>query len=277
MQPAVIQTQGLCRDFSVGSQVVHALRDVDLLIHRGEFIAIMGPSGSGKSTCMHVLGCLDTPTAGKYLLDGEVVSEFEPDDLARIRRNKIGFVFQSFNLMANASAQANVELPLLYSGDPRAVRSEKARHALGRVGLSDRMHHRPTQLSGGQMQRVAIARAVVNEPDIVLADEPTGALDTATGLEILDLLKELNGQGMTVIVVTHEMEVAGYAERVLKFRDGRLLAENQVVDKVSRASARVLRNGSRKQFGAWAKMFCSCATGPACPGACAGVPIARCP
>ena len=233
MQPAVIQTQGLCRDFSVGSQVVHALRDVDLLIHRGEFIAIMGPSGSGKSTCMHVLGCLDTPTAGKYLLDGEVVSEFEPDDLARIRRNKIGFVFQSFNLLANASAQTNVELPLLYSGDPRAVRSEKARNALGRVGLSDRVHHRPTQLSGGQMQRVAIARAVVNEPDIVLADEPTGALDTATGLEILDLLKELNGQGMTVIVVTHEMEVAGYAQRVLKFRDGRLLAENQVVDEVS--------------------------------------------
>jgi putative ABC transport system ATP-binding protein len=135
--------------------------------------------------------------------------------------------------MANASAQANVELPLLYSGDPRAVRSEKAKNALGRVGLSDRMHHRPTQLSGGQMQRVAIARAIVNQPDIVLADEPTGALDTATGLEILDLLKELNGQGMTVIVVTHEMEVAGYAERVLKFRDGRLLAENQVVDKVS--------------------------------------------
>ena len=233
MPPAVIQTQGLCRDFSVGSQVVHALRDVDLLIHRGEFIAIMGPSGSGKSTCMHVLGCLDTPTAGKYLLDGEVVSEFEPDDLARIRRNKIGFVFQSFNLMANASAQVNVELPLLYSGDPRAVRSEKARNALGRVGLSNRVHHRPTQLSGGQMQRVAIARAVVNEPDIVLADEPTGALDTATGLEILDLLKELNGQGMTVIVVTHEMEVAGYAQRVLKFRDGRLLAENQVVDEVS--------------------------------------------
>ena len=215
MQPAVIQTQGLCRDFSVGSQVVHALRDVDLLIHRGEFIAIMGPSGSGKSTCMHVLGCLDTPTAGKYLLDGEVVSEFEPDDLARIRRNKIGFVFQSFNLMANASAQANVELPLLYSGDPRAVRSEKARNALGRVGLSDRMHHRPTQLSGGQMQRVAIARAVVNEPDIVLADEPTGALDTATGLEILDLLKELNGQGMTVIVVTHEMEAVSYTHLTL--------------------------------------------------------------
>jgi len=233
MQPVVIQTQGLCREFLVGAQVVHALRDVDLRIHRGEFIAIMGPSGSGKSTCMHVLGCLDTPTAGQYLLDGEVVSDFEPDDLARIRRNKIGFVFQSFNLMANASAQANVELPLLYSGDPRAVRSEKAKNALGRVGLSDRMHHRPTQLSGGQMQRVAIARAIVNQPDIVLADEPTGALDTATGLEILDLLKELNGQGMTVIVVTHEMEVAGYAERVLKFRDGRLLAENQVVDKDS--------------------------------------------
>jgi putative ABC transport system ATP-binding protein len=236
MQPVVIQTQGLCRDFSVGAHVVHALRDVDLRIHRGEFIAIMGPSGSGKSTCMHVLGCLDTPTAGKYLLDGEAVSEFQPDDLARIRRNKIGFVFQSFNLMADANAQANVELPLLYRGDPRAVRSEKAKSALGRVGLSDRMHHRPTQLSGGQMQRVAIARAIVNQPDIVLADEPTGALDSVTGREILDLLKELNGQGMTVIVVTHETEVAGYAERVLKFRDGRLLGENQVVEKVSSPS-----------------------------------------
>ena len=233
MQPVVIQTQGLCRDFSVGAQVVHALRDVDLVIHRGEFIAIMGPSGSGKSTCMHVLGCLDTPTAGKYLLDGEVVSEFQTDDLARIRRTKIGFVFQSFNLMAGASAQANVELPLLYSGDPRAVRSEKAKNALARVGLSDRIHHKPTQLSGGQMQRVAIARAIVNQPDIVLADEPTGALDTETGREIMDLLTELNGQGMTVIVVTHEMEVAGYAERVLKFRDGRLLAENQAVETVT--------------------------------------------
>ena len=233
MQPVVIQTQGLCRDFSVGAQVVHALRDVDLVIHRGEFIAIMGPSGSGKSTCMHVLGCLDTPTAGKYLLDGEVVSEFQTDDLARIRRNKIGFVFQSFNLMAGASAQANVELPLLYSGDPRAVRSEKAKNALARVGLSDRIHHKPTQLSGGQMQRVAIARAIVNQPDIVLADEPTGALDTETGREIMDLLTELNGQGMTVIVVTHEMEVAGYAERVLKFRDGRLLAENQAFETVN--------------------------------------------
>ena len=232
MQPVVIQTQGLCRDFSVGAQVVHALRDVDLVIHRGEFIAIMGPSGSGKSTCMHVLGCLDTPTAGKYLLDGEVVSEFQTDDLARIRRTKIGFVFQSFNLMAGASAQANVELPLLYSEDPRAVRTEKAKNALARVGLSDRIHHKPTQLSGGQMQRVAIARAIVNQPDIVLADEPTGALDTETGREIMDLLTELNGQGMTVIVVTHEMEVAGYAERVLKFRDGRLLAENQAVETV---------------------------------------------
>ena len=232
MQPVVIQTQGLCRDFSVGAQVVHALRDVDLVIHRGEFIAIMGPSGSGKSTCMHVLGCLDTPTAGKYLLDGEVVSEFQTDDLARIRRTKIGFVFQSFNLMAGASAQANVELPLLYNGDPRAVRSEKAKNALARVGLSDRIHHKPTQLSGGQMQRVAIARAIVNQPDIVLADGPTGALDTETGREIMDLLTELKDQGMTVIVVTHEMEVAGYAKRVLKFRDGRLLTENQAVETV---------------------------------------------
>ena len=228
MQPAVIQTQGLCRDFSVGSQVVHALRDVDLLIHRGEFIAIMGPSGSGKSTCMHVLGCLDTPTAGKYLLDGEVVSEFEPDDLARIRRNKIGFVFQSFNLMANASAQANVELPLLYSGDPRAVRSEKARNALGRVGLSDRMHHRPTQLSGGQMQRVAIARALFNHPKVLLADEPTGDLDRESATAILDLLQRLSGEyEKTIVMVTHDPRAAGFADRKLYLEKGRLAQEEE--------------------------------------------------
>ena len=232
----ILEAHNISKTYYKTEETIPVLNKLNIVVEKGEILVLIGPSGSGKSTCMHVLGCLDTPTAGKYLLDGEAVSEFQPDDLARIRRNKIGFVFQSFNLMADASAQANVELPLLYRGDPRAVRSEKAKSALGRVGLSDRMHHRPTQLSGGQMQRVAIARAIVNQPDIVLADEPTGALDSVTGREILDLLKELNGQGMTVIVVTHETEVAGYAERVLKFRDGRLLGENQVVEKVSSPS-----------------------------------------
>ena len=209
----------------MGSQVVHALKDLTVDIAHGEFVAIMGPSGSGKSTCMHVLGCLDTPTSGEYQLDGEDVSRMPRDDLARIRRNKVGFVFQAFNLMAGATAQANVELPLLYSGAPRAERAEKAARALDAVGLADRRHHLPTQLSGGQMQRVAIARAIVNAPGIVLADEPTGALDSATGREIMTLLDELNDRGMTVILVTHEHEVARYARRLLTFRDGHLIGD----------------------------------------------------
>ena len=209
----------------MGSQVVHALKDLTVDIAHGEFVAIMGPSGSGKSTCMHVLGCLDTPTSGEYQLDGEDVSRMTRDDLARIRRNKVGFVFQAFNLMAGATAQANVELPLLYSGAPRAERAEKAARALDAVGLADRRHHLPTQLSGGQMQRGAIARAIVNDPGIVLADEPTGALDSATGREIMTLLDELNDRGMTVILVTHEHEVARYARRLLTFRDGHLIGD----------------------------------------------------
>jgi putative ABC transport system ATP-binding protein len=225
MESAVIRTRGLGRDFSVGSQVVHALRDLTVDIAHGEFVAIMGPSGSGKSTCMHVLGCLDTPTSGEYQLDGEDVSRLGRDDLARIRRNKVGFVFQAFNLMAGATAQANVELPLLYSGEPRVERAEKAARALDAVGLADRRHHLPTQLSGGQMQRVAIARAIVHDPGIVLADEPTGALDSATGREIMALLDDLNGRGMTVILVTHERDVARYARRILTFRDGRLITD----------------------------------------------------
>jgi putative ABC transport system ATP-binding protein len=225
MVSAVIRTQALGREFSMGSQVVHALKDLTVDIAHGEFVAIMGPSGSGKSTCMHVLGCLDTPTSGEYQLDGEDVSRMTRDDLARIRRNKVGFVFQAFNLMAGATAQANVELPLLYSGAPRAERAEKAARALDAVGLADRRHHLPTQLSGGQMQRVAIARAIVNDPGIVLADEPTGALDSATGREIMTLLDELNDRGMTVILVTHEHEVARYARRLLTFRDGHLIGD----------------------------------------------------
>lgn len=225
MVSAVIRTQALGREFSMGSQVVHALKDLTVDIAHGEFVAIMGPSGSGKSTCMHVLGCLDTPTSGEYQLDGEDVSRMTRDDLARIRRNKVGFVFQAFNLMAGATAQANVELPLLYSGAPRAERAEKAARALDAVGLADRRHHLPTQLSGGQMQRVAIARAIVNDPGIVLADEPTGALDSTTGREIMTLLDELNDRGITVILVTHEHEVARYARRLLTFRDGHLIGD----------------------------------------------------
>ncbi|MDP6399405.1 MAG: ABC transporter ATP-binding protein [Arenicellales bacterium] len=209
----------------MGSQVVHALKELTVDITHGEFVAIMGPSGSGKSTCMHVLGCLDTPTSGEYQLDGEDVSRLGRDDLARIRRHKVGFVFQAFNLMAGATAQANVELPLLYSGEPRVERAEKAARALDAVGLADRRHHLPTQLSGGEMQRVAIARAIVNDPGIVLADEPTGALDSVTGGEIMALLDDLNGRGMTVILVTHERDVARYARRVLTFRDGRLITD----------------------------------------------------
>ena len=225
MTAVIIHTRGLCRDFTVGVQTVNALRDLSVEIHRGEFIAIMGPSGSGKSTCMHLLGCLDTPSTGDYLLDGEDVSGLGRDALATIRQRKVGFVFQSFNLLGGATAQANVELPLVYSGEPRAARADKAAAALASVGLADRAHHLPAQLSGGQMQRVAIARAIVNQPALVLADEPTGALDTGTGKEIMRLLQQLNHAGMTVVVVTHEREIAQFARRVLRFRDGRLVGD----------------------------------------------------
>ena len=220
MQPVVIQTQGLCREFSVGAQVVHALRDVDLRIHRGEFIAIMGPSGSGKSTCMHVLGCLDTPTAGKYLLDGEVVSDFEPDDLARIRRNKIGFVFQSFNLIPQLTIEENVEVPLFYRRVKASRRKAEATAMLERVGLGDRVGHKPSELSGGQQQRAAIARALVTNPSILLADEPTGNLDSQTGEDILQLFDEMNKEGLTIMVVTHDDAVGKRCDRTIHLRDG---------------------------------------------------------
>ncbi|MDP6530397.1 MAG: ABC transporter ATP-binding protein [Arenicellales bacterium] len=225
MTAVIIRTHGLCRDFTVGAQTVNALRDLSVEIYRGEFIAIMGPSGSGKSTCMHLLGCLDTPSTGDYLLDGEDVSGLDRDSLATIRQRKVGFVFQSFNLLGGATAQANVELPLVYGGESRTARADKAAAALASVGLTDRAHHLPAQLSGGQMQRVAIARAIVNQPALVLADEPTGALDTGTGKEIMRLLQQLNQAGMTVVVVTHEQEIAQFARRVLRFRDGRLVGD----------------------------------------------------
>ena len=221
----IIRTQGLSRDYKVGSQTVHALCQLDLTVEKGEFIAIMGPSGSGKSTCMHLLGCLDTPTSGQYEIDGHEIAGLGPNALSRIRQQEIGFVFQSFNLLAGASAQRNVEMPLIYGATDRSSRRTLAAEALDAVGLSDRAHHLPAQLSGGQMQRVAIARAIVNDPALLFADEPTGALDTATGQEIMTLFQKLNERGITVILVTHESEVAKFARRILGFRDGRLISD----------------------------------------------------
>ncbi|MBT3361090.1 MAG: ABC transporter ATP-binding protein [Rhodospirillales bacterium] len=225
MSELVIETEGLCKDYRVGSQVVHALVDLSVGIHRGEFVAVMGPSGSGKSTFMHLLGCLDTPESGRYVFDGTDISLMDRDQLAATRNGHIGFVFQTFNLLARVSAQDNVAFPLMYARVPRTERRARAAQALEAVGLADRAHHHPAQLSGGQQQRVAIARALVNNPTLILADEPTGALDTATGAEIMTLFQNLNDQGITIIVVTHEPEVAAFAGRALHFRDGRLVAD----------------------------------------------------
>lgn len=220
-QPLVL-TEKLCKDYEVGADVIRAIRNVSVSIDRGEFVAIMGPSGSGKSTFMNLLGCLDTPTNGAYLLEGQDILALTHRELARTRTSKIGFVFQSFNLLPRTSALENVELPLKYSRCPRRQRREKAYQMLASVGLADRAHHQPAQLSGGQLQRVAIARALVNSPAMILADEPTGALDTKTGQEIMALFQRLNGDGITVILVTHEPEIALFAKRILRFRDGRL-------------------------------------------------------
>jgi putative ABC transport system ATP-binding protein len=226
MGEALVRTQGVAKVYRVGDNVIRALDAVSVEIARGEFIAVMGPSGSGKSTFMNVLGCLDRPSAGEIWLDGQAVSALTDDALAAVRNRSIGFVFQSFNLLARTSALENVELPLIYAGVAARPRRERALDMLARVGLGERAHHLPQQLSGGQQQRVAIARALVTRPVLILADEPTGALDSRTSLEIMALLQELNRQGMTVVLVTHESDVARFARRVLRFLDGRVVADD---------------------------------------------------
>lgn len=228
MTGALIQVTGLSKDYILGDNVVHALRDVDLTIAAGEFVAIMGPSGSGKTTMMNLLGCLDTPTRGTYLLNGVDMSGLQPDDLAEARNTRIGFVFQSFNLLARTSAADNVQLPLMYARLKKAERREAAARVLNDVGLGDRMDHQPSQLSGGQQQRVAIARALVNDPQLIFADEPTGALDTRTGIEIMAIFQRLNLEaGMTVVLVTHEAGVARFADRVVRFQDGMVISDTR--------------------------------------------------
>jgi len=222
---ALIETVNLRKDYQVGPHVVQALKGVTVSVDPGEFVAVMGPSGSGKTTFMNLLGCLDVPTSGDYRLEGRDVSGLDSDDLAEVRSSKIGFVFQSFNLLPRISALANVELPMAYSRVSREERKEYAQEALREVGLEDRMDHRPVQLSGGQQQRVAIARALVGTPSLIFADEPTGALDTQTGKEIMGILENLNARGITIILVTHEQEVAEYAKRILHFRDGILISD----------------------------------------------------
>ena len=222
MTNIVIRTHDLRRTYQMGAETIHALRGVDLDIARNEYVAIMGPSGSGKSTMMNVVGCLDSPSGGQYWLNGTEVSELTDDALARIRNKEIGFVFQTFNLLPRASALHNVELPLIYAGTSARKRRERAAVALTRVGLADRMGHKPNELSGGQRQRVAIARALVNDPSILLADEPTGNLDSQTSEEIMDVFAALHAAGQTVIMVTHEPDIAKHAHRVVTLRDGRV-------------------------------------------------------
>jgi len=224
----IICTEDLWKTYDMGSeQQVHALRGVSIRIQRNEYVAIMGPSGSGKSTLMNLIGCLDTPSKGSYWLNGQLVSELDDDELARIRNKEIGFVFQTFNLLARATSLHNVELPLIYAGVPAEERIERAKQALASVGMADRMNHKPNELSGGQRQRVAVARALVNNPSIILADEPTGNLDSQTGVEIMALFDRLHEQGNNIVLVTHEHDIAEYAHRVIHIRDGQVFSDQK--------------------------------------------------
>ena len=224
---SLIQMTNLSRLYQMGTETVHALRDVSLEITRGEYVAIMGPSGSGKSTLMNLIGCLDTPTSGRYELNGTDVSEMDDNQLAEVRNREIGFIFQTFNLLPRSNALRNVELPLIYAGVDSDTRRQMALDALASVGLADRVHHQPNELSGGQRQRVAVARALVNNPSILLADEPTGNLDSKTGVEIMALFEELARKGNTIIVVTHEEEIARHARRILRIRDGLIASDER--------------------------------------------------
>jgi putative ABC transport system ATP-binding protein len=232
MNNTIIEIKNLKKDYHMGEVTVHALRGVDMKIIEGEFVAIMGMSGSGKSTMLNILGCLDKPTSGEYRLDGVDINTLDKDALARLRNLKLGFVFQSYNLLSRTTALENVELPLFYNSKVRSKeRKERSIKALEAVGLADRMHHMPNQLSGGQQQRVAIARSLVNDPVLILADEPTGNLDTRTSIEIMELFQDLNSKGRTIVYVTHEPDIAKYATRNIIFRDGRILKENVVTER----------------------------------------------
>ena len=228
----IIRTWDLMKTYVMGDQTIHAVAGVDIEIRKGEYVAIMGPSGSGKSTLMNLIGCLDTPSAGLYYLNGNLVSDMDDDELARIRNQEIGFVFQTFNLLARATALHNVELPLVYAGVPAKIRDKRAREALRAVDLEPRMFHKPSELSGGQRQRVAVARALVNNPSILLADEPTGALDTATGIEIMALFARLHSLGNTIVLVTHESDIARHAHRIIHIRDGKVEKDEKVLQPI---------------------------------------------
>ena len=226
----MIKMEKVVKSYRVGEEDLIVLKDIDLAIERGEFVAIMGPSGSGKSTLMNIIGCLDKPTSGNYYLNEKLVSDYDEDELAKVRNQSIGFVFQQFQLLPRLTALQNVELPMIYAGIGKSERIERAKEALEKVGLADRMDHLPNELSGGQKQRVAIARAIVNEPDIILADEPTGALDSKTGVQIMEMFRMLHAEGTTIILVTHEAEVARFAERTIFVRDGMLTTAEAIVD-----------------------------------------------